>query len=693
MSIRSSSLNAQVVRFLALVFVLAVLGFGFATWRYLSSVIRSSTEARSALVGSTLEEKLAEDIAFGKSESPFSDATETLLLHMQNIEDLEVAALLLPDENELRRRTSQPWKAIICERNRFETLEAYPEWERVLADLPAQGASARVPIESEPEVFLYFTEVKNQAVPLGRLVVGLSLEASRQAQRKLSILVLGITSGLLALIVPACFLFARRITRPVEVLTQFAEKVSQGDLDQRVEEGGPRELSVLGRTMNRMASRLQEAQVERETAYRQKIALREKEILVERIDSQNQDLKKEVEATFESLTRTQKELFQAQKLEAVGRLTGGVAHDFNNLLQAILGNAEVLADGLKNQADLHDAAQQIRAAALNARAITTQLLTFSRRSLIETAPCSLRELVQESFPILQTGVGDQIKLVVELSEDPLFGLFDRNQLPVLLLNLCINAAHASDAGARITIRGGRGTAPEEAGGGGHPELPAWATGWLYLSVEDEGCGIAEENLEKIFEPFFSTKGEKGNGLGLAAAHGIVRHHGGRLTVHSEVGRGTTFVMSFPSIEEPALPNHKETVDKEARRTLPGRAGHILVIEDQDLVSRFVGKALKKEGYQVSVAADLEAATVLLRGDSSFDLVFADCSLPDGHILDLIEREEKRGPLPSFIFTSGFAGSPEMQQAIVDRSASLLMKPYELSRLTDLISAELEKNAA
>ena len=380
---------------------------------------------------------------------------------------------------------------------------------------------------------------------------------------------------------------------------------------------------------------------------------------------------------------------QAQKMEAVGRLAGGVAHDFNNILQAIFGFCGILLDGMPETETLRRDVDEIKNAADRAAGLTRQLLAFSRRQMIAPIVMDLNAVIANTKKMLQRMIGEDIEVITQLAPDLRRVKADPGNMAQILMNLAVNARDAMPQGGRITI-GTANIALNEDSAGAIPYARLGA--FVCLSVTDTGCGMSKEILQHIFEPFFSTKGpDKGTGLGLSVIYGIARQHEGWVNVYSEVGHGTTFKVYLPvyageTAGLPLLP---------VREQEPSPRGHgerILVIEDDPTVCRIVQRVLKDAGYEVHFAASAASARQLFaKEDGRFDLLFSDVVLPDGNGFDLAEEFRARDPLLAVLLSSGYTdervrwGDPKAQ------GFHFIQKPYVAGDLLRTIHEILENN--
>lgn len=391
-------------------------------------------------------------------------------------------------------------------------------------------------------------------------------------------------------------------------------------------------------------------------------------------------LLQELEESLRELRSTQDQLLQAQKMEAVGRLAGGVAHDFNNLLTAIKGYAELILStpGL-SEGTLADI-QQIRKAADQAAGMTRQLLAFSRRQPLQPQVVDVNKVVSEMEVMLRRLIGEDIELVTTFEEESVLLEADPGQIEQVIINLAVNARDAMPEGGRLTVKTKRVRLDEQA----CASLPDARPGtFACMSIEDTGVGIPKEAIGQIFEPFFSTKPPgKGTGLGLAVAYGIIRQHGGWVNVYSEPRHGTVFKIYIPATDgkEPTV-EHESTDTKE----LNGTGQRILLVEDEDAVREFAKRALEQSGYVVFAAADAcEARSVFERESGDFALVFSDVVLPDSSGINLIDSLVAVKPGLEILLSSGYSDHKSQWPTIQQRGYHFLQKPYSLPDLLGAI---------
>jgi two-component system cell cycle sensor histidine kinase/response regulator CckA len=369
-------------------------------------------------------------------------------------------------------------------------------------------------------------------------------------------------------------------------------------------------------------------------------------------------------------------LRDAQKMEAIGILAGGVAHDFNNYLHVILGNVDLMIGRIAEATELEDGLVQIREAASRAAHLTRQLLLLGHRELPEPRVLSLDAMLDDAMPMLGTLVGDRIRIRRVRAGVDLRVLIGPGAIEQVVLNLALNARDAMPRGGRVTfdldtIDIGPGDAL--------PTEPALACGrYAVLAVEDEGCGISDEVLPRIFEPFYTTKDVgKGTGLGLATAYGIVTHAGGAIRVTTTPGRGTTFRVLLPLVSTPAT--------SAPRRPRPVACGCVLVVEDQPEVRRLVRLILEEERFEVVEAEDGADALRVLGGRPDVQLVLSDISMPKMTGRELTQRLARDRPELPVVLMGGVVDSN-----VAGLVARVLTKPFRREELVRAIDEALRR---
>ena len=386
--------------------------------------------------------------------------------------------------------------------------------------------------------------------------------------------------------------------------------------------------------------------------------------------------------------RREAQLVQAQRMEAIGQLTGGVAHDFNNILTVILGNVELLETRLSGDLDQSLAREVHEAAEMGAR-LTDRLLTFGRRQLLETHKINLNEFVLEMTDLLRRSIGADIDLSTTLASDLWLTEADPAQIENAVLNLAINARDAMPSGGRLLIET-RNVMLDSRSVELTPDLQPG--NYVVLSVSDTGHGMPDSVRARAFEPFFTTKGAgKGSGLGLATIYGFVKQSGGHATIYSEVGKGTVVNLYLPRAdgggEAAAQP-------ADSGEFMQGDGQTILVVEDDNRVRRLTKRRLEIIGYNVLEASNGIEALEVLAGRPDVDLLFTDLVMTGGLSgLDLVRETRAHFPRIAVLLTSGYSEDLIGATSGTEEDVLLLRKPYRQSDLAAALRAVLDKAKA
>ncbi len=376
--------------------------------------------------------------------------------------------------------------------------------------------------------------------------------------------------------------------------------------------------------------------------------------------------------------RLQQEFLQAQKMEAVGRLAGGVAHDINNALTSVLGYADIILNTTKPGEPFHEEAREIKEGALRAASITSQLLAFSRKQLIRPKVIDLNALLQNFTRMLAPLLGEDVRLTTMLFPRPIWIKVDPTQMEQVILNLAINARDAMPKGGKLLVQTDLFCLEEsyaKSHGVGLPPGP-----YARLSVSDTGLGMDQKTLEQIFEPFFTTKEMgRGTGLGLSTVYGIIKQNRGDIRVYSEPGQGTTFRIYLPLEPEEGSVLGRGT-EPASEDSLAGTET-ILVVEDSDQVRKLVRTTLERFGYGVIEAADGKAALGLLqKGQPQVDLVITDVVLPEMDGPEMARRAREYIPGLKVIFMSGYTGEFMVERGVLKSGLELIEKPFSPAAL-------------
>jgi two-component system cell cycle sensor histidine kinase/response regulator CckA len=360
--------------------------------------------------------------------------------------------------------------------------------------------------------------------------------------------------------------------------------------------------------------------------------------------------------------RLQEQLRQSQKLEAVGRLAGGVAHEFNNLLTALAGHAELLQGALQADDALREHVAEIRKAADRAAALTRQLLALGRKQVATPAPLDLNAVVSGLEGILRGLVGEDVTLTTRTAPGLWLIWADAGQLEQVLINLVVNARDAVPGGGEITVE--TRNVPHAGPGGNGP--------CVLLAVRDTGCGMDRATRERLFEPFFTTKGVgKGTGLGLSTVYGIVKQSGGHIEVESEPGRGSSFKVSLPRLDGDGQGQ------AEPAPAAPERGGEtVLLVEDEDMVRNLARRILRMQGYKVLEARHgVEALEVAERHGEPIHLLLTDVVMPLLGGRQLADRLLPQRPGLKVLYMSGYADDAVLRHGVFEAEVDFLQKPF------------------
>ncbi|MGE5093291.1 MAG: ATP-binding protein [Bacillota bacterium] len=434
------------------------------------------------------------------------------------------------------------------------------------------------------------------------------------------------------------WLVTRGMTRRLARLTDAAESIDAGEGGPPGPEPGGDELLRLGTAFERMADRVR-------------------------------DTRRQLEANLAQLQSAREQFAHTQRMEAVGRLAGGVAHDFNNLLTVILGEVDLAL--ARPEADGKFALTEIRRAGERAALLTRQLLAFSRRQVVAPAVINVNEVVQDLEKMLVRLIGENVRITTRTAAAESWVLADRGQIEQVIVNLVVNARDAMPAGGTVTIE----TAEER--------------GCVVMSVSDTGTGMTDDVRGHLFEPFFTTKERgKGSGLGLATSYGIVRQAGGHIDVRTAVGAGTTMQVILPAVPPPDQAEELEPTG--------AAAGHetILLVEDEPGVQRVAARALGARGYRVLTAANgEEALTVLGAPDRAVDLLLTDVVLQGMGGRELADAARRLRPGLRVMFVSGYTDDVVLQHRLVADDVHFLAKPYSPDELVQRVREVLDDAVA
>ena len=366
---------------------------------------------------------------------------------------------------------------------------------------------------------------------------------------------------------------------------------------------------------------------------------------------------------------------QSQKMEAVGRLAGGVAHDFNNLLMVISGYAEVILADLPGEHPLHEKGRAIQIAADRATTLTRQLLAFSRKQLLELKVVDVNAIVADMERLLRPLIGENIELAAVLTPQAAHVRADAGQLEQVLMNLVVNAKDAMPNGGRLTIQTQNILMDESLRRGQQFIRPG---NYVMLSVSDTGTGMDKETQSRIFEPFFTTKEKgKGTGLGLSTVYGIVKQSGGYVMVQSEVGHGTSFHIYLPQVQGAAEKHPAPTPAAAA-----GGSETILLVEDEESVRQLVRDTLASKGYRVLEADSGEAGIAIAdKHEGQIDLIITDVMMPGMSGREMVNKLNQTRPAIRILYLSGYTEDAIVSEGKFESGTAFLQKPFSLQSLS------------
>jgi two-component system cell cycle sensor histidine kinase/response regulator CckA len=384
--------------------------------------------------------------------------------------------------------------------------------------------------------------------------------------------------------------------------------------------------------------------------------------------------------------RLEQQLRHAQKMKAIGTLAGGIAHDFNNIITAIRGCTDLVISQIVESDPIYQDLKEVQISAERASDLTRQLLYFSRNQPMEMMTLNLNKTIEGLFKMLHRLIGEDVGISTALAPELWHAYADKGSFEEVVMNLAINARDAMPKGGKLTIKTENVVVDKiycENTPEGRPGK------FVCVSIEDSGIGMDAETSERIFEPFFSTKGPgKGSGLGLAVVYGIVKQHDGWINVYSELGHGTTFKIYLP-ISTGKEDKIEEEIDPEIFK---GKGERILFVEDEKRVRDLAKKVLIKHGYRVFTAESLkQAKSIYSREKGKLELLFSDVVLPDGDAIQLSEELSRKDKQIKIILSSGYTDKKSQCEIIKKKGIPFLQKPYSLITLLQIIRESLDQN--
>ena len=382
------------------------------------------------------------------------------------------------------------------------------------------------------------------------------------------------------------------------------------------------------------------------------------------------------------------QLRQSQKMDALGKLTGGVAHDFNNILQVISGNLQLLDRDVTGNERAERRLRTAHEAVARGAKLAAQLLAFARRQPLEPKIVNLGRLVRGIDDMLRRAIGEAIDIETVIAGGLWNTFVDPAQMETALLNLAINARDAMEGRGKLTIEAGNASLDDNYAAHNAEVTPGQ---YVMVAVTDTGAGIAPDILDKVFDPFFTTKPEGiGTGLGLSMVHGFVKQSGGHIKIYSEVGHGTTVRIYLPRSRQ------KEDVAGSVDRAAPRAGGRetVLVVEDDEHVRATTAEILADLGYSVLKAKDADSALAIVESGIPIDVLFTDVVLPGAlRSQDLARKAQERRATLAVLFTSGYTENAILHGGKLDAGVDLLNKPYTREELARKLQQVLQKQRA
>lgn len=399
-------------------------------------------------------------------------------------------------------------------------------------------------------------------------------------------------------------------------------------------------------------------------------------------DEQGRPIARVVMVDVTKERKLEEQFLHAQKMEAVGRLAGGVAHEINNSLTAVMGYADLILTLAGPGDPTYEAASEIKEGAKRAASITSQLLAFSRKQIIRPKLVDLNELVQKMAKMLSAILGEDILLKTELWPSPLMIEVDPAQMEQVIINLAVNARDAMPNGGRLLLQTSLVELDESFIEKYDPQMTAGQ--YVSLKVRDTGVGMDQETLKRIFEPFFTTKEiGKGTGLGLSTVYGIVKQSGGHISVSSEPGKGTTFEVFLPWVQVCA--EEKKELKKESPEPSFGNRGTILVVEDSDPVRKLIRTALERFGYQILEAENGQKALEILANEGGrIQMILTDVVLPGISGPELVIKARERLPRVKALFISGYPQDRLVATRFPKEDSDFMEKPFSPFALAEKV---------
>lgn len=607
-------------------------------------------------------------------ESELHKARKTLIHRIKTIKKVRVQLLLEKVKSEARKTSLKSIEFYLrgIPKDHAKALESVAELEKLSIKLNNKGVSteintliftyikaakkylADISKRKSPVSKIYLNEEKlnkSRKILIHALYKMISIEESeldkagveaKNLINKLINITIMLALLLMVIIISLHFFIYRSISKPITELITATKDIGAGNLDKKINISSNDEIRELADSFNVMTDKLKSAQIER-------------------------DLQEE-------------KLRRSQKMDALGKLTGGIAHDYNNMLGVIMGYAELLEGMVKGQSELSMFVDEIYRAGERGSTLTKKLLSFSRQKSSDEISLDINDLLKEQQQMLEKTLTARITLTLELAEDLWKVWIDSNDLEDAVINMSINAMHAIEGNGKLKIETRNEVISETEG-----SLYQLEEGeYVLLTITDTGSGMDDSMIEKIFDPFYSTKGDKGTGLGLSQVYGFVERSGGSIHVYSEMGHGTRFTLYFPRYFDGERKAHEEKVNEEIN--LSGTET-ILIVDDEPALVKLSATILKQNGYHVFTAENAQQALNILEKES-IDLLLSDVIMPDMDGYQLAAVVLEKYPEIKIQLASGFSDDRHLSMVDNDLHENLLHKPYHsktlLKRIRELL---------
>ncbi len=526
------------------------------------------------------------------------------------------------------------------------------------------------------DTYLSWTEIGSEGERAGTLFLEVDAGAIRDRLRNYAFLIGYVFLVALGLTILISSRTQAALINPVIRLAEAARHVSRRqDYAVRIPAESEDEIGDLVQAFNEMLGEIEMRD------YRLELAREDLQTHIAYIEAEMQERKK----AENELSLKEAQLRQAQKMEAIGILAGGVAHDFNNILTAILGYSQLLLYRIESDNPMRESVTEIQRAAERAASLTRQLLAFSRHQVLQPQVVQLNRLIEDMQKMLTRLIGEDIEFVTSLS-DGLDSVFvDPGELEQVVLNLIVNSRDAMPGGGMLIVETRTLELESSLIDGERGDLAPGR--YVVLSITDTGVGMTPEVRSRIFDPFYTTKElGKGTGLGLSTVYGIVKQSGGHVSVYSEPNQGTTFKIYFPSCSA----QENGTTSGEAA-PVPGGPETILVVEDEVPVRRVVTRVLGRVGYTVLEAADQEEALNLCRDRTDIDLLITDVVMPRMNGRELSERAASLRPDLRVLFMSGYTDDAVILKGVLEARMPFLGKPFTTEQLLTRVREVLDED--